>query len=86
MQAKGLTVYVQGQTSNREINTCPGASKSRVAPLKRITMPRLELMGGVNGARLESTLVRALHMDITQLKLWTHSMIVIPQVHTSAHK
>lgn len=34
--------------------------------------------------RLGSTFVRALHMDITQLKLWT--VIVIHQVHSSAHK
>ncbi|KAK0136086.1 hypothetical protein N1851_028020 [Merluccius polli] len=60
--------------------------KSRVAPLKRMTLPRLELMGAVIAARLGSTLMKALQLDKTQLRLWTDSMIVLHWIRSSAHK
>ena len=45
------------------------ASKSRVAPLKKITLPRLELIGAVIAARPGNTLIKALQLDKTQLRL-----------------
>ncbi len=67
---------MEGETKDGEMTTSLVASKSRVAPLKRLTLPRLELMGAVIAARLASTLMKALQMDRTQLRLWTDSMIV----------
>ena len=53
-------------------------AKSRVAPLKPHTIPRMELMGVVLGTRL-TTLVKEQfkQLTITQTTLWTDSLIVL---------
>ena len=50
-------------------------SKSRVAPLKKLTLPQLELMAAVVGARLASYLRNQL--KITRTVYWSDSQIVI---------
>ena len=50
-------------------------SKSRVAPLKKLTLPQLELMAAVVGARLASYLRNQL--KITRTIYWSDSQIVI---------
>lgn len=59
--------YLQGKTNEGNILMSSVASKSRLAPLKRITLPCLEFVGAVIAARLGNK----------QLHLWTDSMIVL---------
>lgn len=59
-KAYSAVAYLQGETKDGEVTVSLVASKSRVAPLKRMTLPRLELMGAVIAARLGSTLMKAL--------------------------
>lgn len=85
-RAYSAVAYLQGETKEGEVTASLVASKSRVAPLKRMTLPRLELMGAVIAARLGNTLMKALQLDKTQLRLWTDSMIVLHWICGSAHK
>ena len=50
-------------------------SKSRVAPLKKLTLPQLELMAAVTGARLASYLSN--HLKVIKIVFWFDSQIVI---------
>ncbi|XP_028394462.1 uncharacterized protein LOC114518655 [Dendronephthya gigantea] len=50
-------------------------SKSRVAPLKKLTLPQLELMAAVTGARLASYL--SCHLKLTETVFWSDSQIVL---------
>lgn len=53
-------------------------SKGRVAPLKRLTLPRLELLGCLMAARLVQFVRRALRLPAsTQYTCWTDSMIAL---------
>ncbi len=54
-------------------------SKSRVAPLKKLSLPRLELMAALIGARLADFLVNALKERLPHLHviLWSDSQIVL---------
>jgi len=50
-------------------------AKTRVAPIKSLTLPRLELMAAVMGARLMQHIQNSL--SIQNINLWSDSQIVI---------
>ncbi|XP_053402321.1 uncharacterized protein LOC128557840 [Mercenaria mercenaria] len=56
-------------------------SKTRVAPLKKLTLPRLELMAAVIGSRLCKHLKQ--NTSIPQIHLWSDSQIVLYWLQTS---
>ncbi|KAL2076872.1 hypothetical protein ACEWY4_027539 [Coilia grayii] len=78
--------YLQCEGKDREPTVTLVASKSRVAPLKKLTLPRLKLMGALIGARLGRNLINLLNMEIHQLHMWSDSMIVLNWIRSSAHK
>ena len=65
------SIYENGQSLVRFV-----ASKTRVAPLKTQTIPRLELLGAVILARLVSTVVKSLPCDIS-VTYWVDSTTVL---------
>ena len=69
-KAYGTVAYVTSIS-----HTSMVMSKSRVAPLKKLTLPQLELMAAVTGARLASYLSN--HLKVTKTVFWSDSQIVI---------
>lgn len=61
-------------------------SKSRVAPLKKLSLPRLELMGMLMGARLKDYLARSFTLQVEEWFLWTDSTISLHWVRGSARQ
>ena len=55
------------------------SSKTRVAPLpkKKVTLPRLELLGALLGARLANTLVESVCDRLWKVTLWTDSLVAL---------
>ncbi|GFR23886.1 integrase catalytic domain-containing protein [Trichonephila clavata] len=77
IKAYGAVSYVRLKTSNK-ISVHLLASKSRVAPLKSLTLPRLELMGALLAARLAKEVSRVLNgKTSTTNYFWTDSTIVL---------
>lgn len=85
-KAYSTVAYLLRVADDGAKTTCLVASKSRVAPLKKISLPRLELMGAVIGATLGNSLLKLLNMELNKVHMWTDSMIVLQWIRSPAHK
>ncbi|CAB4028547.1 Hypothetical predicted protein, partial [Paramuricea clavata] len=57
------------------------ASKTRLSPLKAISIPRLELMGALIGVRLTKQVSTALEIPVKDSTSWVDSMNVLHWIH-----
>ncbi|XP_056006628.1 uncharacterized protein LOC130050470 [Ostrea edulis] len=71
-KAYGACVYIyNGENATLII------AKNRVAPLKNITLPRLELMAAVIGARLANNVQQSICIDFDSVTYWSDSQVVL---------
>ncbi|XP_063991157.1 uncharacterized protein LOC135169789 [Diachasmimorpha longicaudata] len=84
--AYGACVYLRSVGDNGQVNTVLLCAKSRVAPLKQITIPRLELCGAQLLVKLIEGIKRATTINIDSTVFWTDSTIVLHWIHTPAHQ
>ena len=61
-------------------------SKSRLAPIKTITLPRLELNAAVIGARLSRLLVHEMDLPIERIQYWTDSTLVLQYIQNTVQR
>ncbi|XP_058828189.1 uncharacterized protein LOC131688059 [Topomyia yanbarensis] len=76
-KAYGACLYIKSENLNKEVGVRLIAAKSRVAPLKRLTLPRLELCAAREAAKLYAKVTRALEMTTTSAFFWSDSTIVL---------
>ncbi|XP_040064461.1 uncharacterized protein LOC120838545 [Ixodes scapularis] len=85
-KAYGAVAYVTTKTATREVQVALIMVKSRVARLKRLFLPRLELMGALIGARLKRYLPKTLQLEAIPAFLWTDSTVALHWIKGSADK
>ena len=74
----GAAVYLRLTMSDGSVVAPLVMSRARVAPLKRVNLPRLELLGALLAARLVCFVRRALRLpQETMYRCWTDSTIVL---------
>ncbi|XP_057312282.1 uncharacterized protein LOC130653787 [Hydractinia symbiolongicarpus] len=83
--ANGCCVYIRFETESGKIKTALVSSKSRVAPIKSQTIPRLKLLGALMLARLLDTVSRALNnvYPIERIFAWIDSSVVYSWIKNS---
>ena len=84
--AFGTCPYARWQLSNGEYDVRFIAAKSRVAPLIRLTIPRLELQGAVLTSRLCKTIVEESRFKFDEVVLFLDSKIVLAWIRSEARK
>ncbi|KAK7902058.1 hypothetical protein WMY93_018827 [Mugilogobius chulae] len=76
-KAYGSVAYLRTESSSGHVEVAFVTARSRVAPRKQQTIPRLELCGALTGAQLASVLVTELTLPLRHVILWTDSTTVL---------
>ncbi|XP_033363105.1 uncharacterized protein LOC117241248 [Bombus vosnesenskii] len=84
-RAYGACVYLRTITLDGHVCTRLLTAKSKVASLKSLTIPRLELSGALLLASLATTVLQALPSNIARTVYWTDSTVVLHWINTSPH-
>ena len=75
-RAYAAVIYLRTVYSDGMVSTCILASKTRVAPMKKQTTPRLELLGATIMSHLVYNILEVLPTQ-PQVYCWTDSMTVL---------
>ena len=76
-KAYGCCTYLRCINKDGHIHTALIMSKSRIAPLKTLTIPRLELQAAVLAAQVDGMLRKELDLQLTRSHFWVDSEIVL---------
>lgn len=76
-QAMGAAIYLRCVDANHQISVALITSKAKVAPVKRVTIPRLELTAARLGAQLFQFTKSAFRFDKVDAYFWTDSTIAV---------
>lgn len=82
----GACIYVRSVDNEGRILTNLLCSKGRVAPLKTVSLPKLELCSALVLARLVKTVQEAIHKPIDEFYLWSDSAITLQWIATEPHR
>lgn len=77
IRAFAAVVYMRVEKTNGSIETSLIAARTRVAPVKTISLPRLELCGAVLLSKLLKHVAQAMRLIPAQIYAWTDSSIVL---------
>lgn len=76
-RAYGSVAYLRSDNGDGKVQVAFVAARSRVAPKKQLSIPRLELCGALTGAQLASVLLKELTIKIQNVMYWTDSTTVL---------
>ncbi|XP_074648999.1 uncharacterized protein LOC141904317 [Tubulanus polymorphus] len=73
----GVATYMRTTDSQGNVSCMLVLGKSRVAPLKVTTIPRLELTAALTAVKLSLAIIRELDIKVDDLIYWTDSKVVL---------
>ncbi|XP_022170758.1 uncharacterized protein LOC111034046 [Myzus persicae] len=86
VKAYGACIYIRSVSSTGECDVQLLCAKSRVAPLKVISLPRLELCAVLLLARLANKFIPKLNIDVDRKYYWTDSSIALSWISSPSTK
>jgi hypothetical protein len=84
--AYGACVYLKSVDVANNVTVKLLCAKSKVAPLKATTMPRLELCAALLAAKLCKAVSESLRVQPTRMIHWCDSTIVLAWIHNTSNK
>ncbi|KRY46994.1 hypothetical protein T03_8777 [Trichinella britovi] len=85
-KAYGAVAYMRIETTNQHTVVNFVTSKTRVAPIRRLTLPRLELMGALVAARLVRSVQKMLGLQVHGITCWCDSAVTLAWIQSSADR
>ena len=73
----GICIYIRVCYCDSSVKCCFLLGKSRVAPIKSVSVPRLELTAAVLAAKMTNFVVNELDISFSKVFLWTDSTVVL---------
>ena len=83
-EAYGAVSYIRLMNADGEVHCSLLMAKSRLAPVKPMTIPRLELSAAVIAVRMDTTLRNELRISLRESVFWTDSEIVLKYIKNTA--
>ncbi|XP_013381171.1 uncharacterized protein LOC106152206 [Lingula anatina] len=84
--AFGACAYVRSVNPDGKIHVALLASKGRLAPLKQVTIPRLELSACVTAVQLDSLVRRELDLDLMHTTYWSDSKVALGYISNESRR
>ncbi|KAK0140258.1 hypothetical protein N1851_022806 [Merluccius polli] len=82
----GTASYLRLTNDKADVHVTFVLGKSRVIPLKQITIPRLELAAASLAVKVDRMLQRELHMELQVSTFWTDSTSVLKYIHNKTKR
>ena len=82
----GACSYTRVVYVDDSVQCCLLMGKSRVAPVKRMTIVRLELVAAVVGAKLAALICRELNLTFSDVYFWTDASVVLRYIRNSSSR
>ena len=76
----GTTTYLRLLNNDGHVHCTLMAGKSRVAPIKPVTIPRAELTAATVSVRMNETMITEMGIPIDNVVFWTDSMTVLKYI------
>ena len=84
--AYGAVAYLKFEFKTENPHCSFVMAKNRLAPIKTISLPRLELNAAVLGVRLYKLIIKELDFPIHNIFFWTDSTLVLQYVRNETHR
>ncbi|KRY45762.1 hypothetical protein T03_6334 [Trichinella britovi] len=85
-KAYGAVAYMRIETTNQHTVVNFVTSKTQVAPIRRLGLPRLELMGALVAARLVRSVLKILGLQVHGITCWCDSAVTLAWMQSSADR
>ena len=85
-QAYGACAYARWLLEDGTYTANLICSKSRLAPAKTLSIPRIELMGAIVACRLRNVIVKEMEIEFESIYHIIDSQIVLEQIRKDSHK
>ena len=82
----GKASYLKMINENGDVHCCLIFLKSRVAPVKYVSIPRLELTAAILSVKVSDMLRRKLDIPVASEEFWTDSHVLLGCVSNEAHR